>query len=460
MGCVAKGFKRLFPKAGLRASKLVLLVLVLPLHGAAQQAPEPLQPSPIARTDSAGTAQPPVSATGSLTGLVRGPGGIAIPGATVTITETTTGERKQTWTDEAGKFSLAGVKPGAYKLEVSLVGFQSDVRDSVSVTTGEPVQVSLTLRIARATQASSEAPRARTPGSHPANAETPPGGFPNRVRNSGMGDGMAMGDETGGGGAPASEAGSGAQRAANLRFSEDAVAGGATQANNSSGEDEPAPTDTGAAAANSFLLSGSVSQAPTPGENHGRGFGRNRQFGDNQGGVPGFGPGSGGGGGSGGFGGGGGRRAQVNRVRGNIFESYGNSALNALPFPLNVAGETPEIPYYQEQFGVSIGGPLVIPKIYHGQDKTSFFINYNLQRNRSPFDILSTDAHHASARGKFFPTWRVKCGDGAHHLQSLSGIIDGPLHVESDRSAHTVSQQYDSYRYDLRPSPGPVAVYP
>ena len=80
----------------------------------------------------------------------------------------------------------------------------------------------------------------------------------------------------------------------------------------------------------------------------------------------------------------------MNRVRGNIFESYGNSALNALPFPLNVAGATPEIPYYQEQFGVSIGGPLVIPKVYNGQNKTSFFVNYNLQRSRSPFDLLST----------------------------------------------------------------------
>src|SRR6516162_9058402 len=188
MGCVAKGFKRLFPKAGSQGSTLVLFFVVVPLHGAAQQAPEPLQPSPIARTDSAGTAQPPVSATASLSGLVRGPGGVAIPGATVTITGTTTGERKQTWTDEAGKFTLAGVKPGAYKLEVSLVGFQSDVRDSISITTGEPVQVSLTLRIASATQqASSEAPRARTPGSQPPSGTTPPGGFRNRARNSGMG---------------------------------------------------------------------------------------------------------------------------------------------------------------------------------------------------------------------------------------------------------------------------------
>jgi len=264
---------------------------------------------------------------------------------------------------------------------------------------------------------------------------------------------MAMGDETGSSGGPAPGAGFGAQGAANLRFSEDALAGGATQANNSSGEGEPAPADTGAAAANSFLLSGSVTQAPTPGENQGRGFGRNRQFGDNQGGVPGFGGGGGGGGfggggagggfggeGGGGFGGGGGgfgggglgggggggRRAQVNRVRGNIFESYGNSALNALPFPLNVAGETPEIPYYQEQFGVSIGGPLVIPKIYHGQDKTSFFINYNLQRNRSPFDILSTVPTMLQREGNFSQPGGSNAGTVPTIYNPCPGLSTGP----------------------------------
>ena len=276
-----RGLTGLSRKAYLSAGTLALFVLISPVARARQQG------SSSPATEPPPAAQEPVSNAGTLTGSVSGPGGVRVPGATVTIAETTTGERKQTWTDEAGNYTVAGLKPGVYKLEISLVGFQGEVRDSVSVTSGKPVQVNLALGIANVAQAGTEAPRARTAGSHPPNAETPPGGFRNRGRNSGMGDGMAMGDETGNNGG------------ANLRFSEDALAGGATQANNSSGEGEPPPTDTGAAAANSFLLSGSVSQAPTPGENQGRGFGRNRQFGDNQGGVPGFG-GSGGGGASGG----------------------------------------------------------------------------------------------------------------------------------------------------------------
>ncbi|HZP01776.1 MAG TPA: carboxypeptidase-like regulatory domain-containing protein, partial [Terriglobia bacterium] len=42
---------------------------------------------------------------GTLTGHVRGPGGVSVPGATVRITELGTGVRKETWTDEQGNYS-------------------------------------------------------------------------------------------------------------------------------------------------------------------------------------------------------------------------------------------------------------------------------------------------------------------------------------------------------------------
>jgi len=48
-----------------------------------------------------------------------------------------------------------------------------------------------------------------------------------------------------------------------------------------------------------------------------------------------------------------------------------------------------------------VGGPLTIPKIYHGKDKTSFFLNYNLQRSRTPFDSLATVPTAAERAGDF-----------------------------------------------------------
>ena len=112
----------------------------------------------------------------------------------------------------------------------------------------------------------------------------------------------------------------------------------------------------------------------------------------------------------GGFGGGGGgargwsrNRAAVNRIRGNFMEQYTNSGFDAHPYPLNVA-ESPQIPAYRETFGFSLGGPLVIPHVYRGGNKTSWFASYNLQRGRTGLDSFSTVPTAAERQGNFSDT--------------------------------------------------------
>lgn len=359
---------------------------------------------------AAGQAAP----EGRVSGHVSGPGDIAVPGATVVLINSETGERKATWTDEAGNYSLTGIKSGTYKLEVSLVGLRTQVREPVTVGGGSSLRMDAALVLALP----ESAPEVRS--GHPAAS----GGLPSRRSSSpetrdrlanlgAQAGGMAgmtgaMGDEMGGNGA------------ANLRFSEDATgaSGGAQPGDNSGAESEPSQADAGASAANSFLLQGNSVEASTPGGPEGRG-GRGQGFrnGQGPGGAPGFGGGGGGGGGfgggggggfgGGGFGGGGGffgggRRPQVYRLRGSLFEDFSNSAFNARPYPLNpeVAG-SPQVFYYSEKAGITIGGPLAIPKIYNGKDKTSFFVNYQLQRARSPFSNFATVPTLAERQGNF-----------------------------------------------------------
>ena len=183
-----------------------------------------------------------------------------------------------------------------------------------------------------------------------------------------------------------------------LRIAENGGAENSGAENAPAGEAIPENPDASTSAGNSFLLGGGVGDVATPGEGRGgrRGMrGGGMGFGGGPGGFgggagspfgAGGGPGGGFGGGGGGFGGGGGgargwgrNRAQVNRVRGNLTEQYTNSGFDAHPYPLNVL-ESPRIPSYQETFGFSLGGPLVIPKIYNGGNKTSWFASYNLQR--------------------------------------------------------------------------------
>ncbi|MGH9711468.1 MAG: hypothetical protein ACRD37_13070, partial [Candidatus Acidiferrales bacterium] len=48
-----------------------------------------------------------------------------------------------------------------------------------------------------------------------------------------------------------------------------------------------------------------------------------------------------------------------------------------------------------------VGGPLKIPHIYNGSDKTFFFANYNLDRQQSPKDVFSTVPTQAERGGNF-----------------------------------------------------------
>lgn len=327
--------------------------------------------------------------SGTLTGRVRGPGGVSVPGATVVVTESTTGERKATWTDEAGNFRLENIAPGTYKLEVSLVGFRKDVREPVPVTAGKSLAVNIALVIdgglfAGATSTSGATRRA--------------GALAGGENLQASGDLMSAGSRNMSGEGNPSESPNGSPDGS-VRFLQGASAGGMPASDSGMAEENAS-----ASGANSFLLSGGTGvTASTPGEDGRRMRERFQQFREQMGGqgAPGFGggasgPGGGGGmegrpslemmatfgGGRGGPGGWAGRRAQVNRIRGNISEQYSNSALDAHPYPLNAAN-SPRIPAYSEQVGIGFGGPLVIPKVYNGAEKTSFFVNYSLTRSRN-----------------------------------------------------------------------------
>ena len=62
-------------------------------------------------------------------------------------------------------------------------------------------------------------------------------------------------------------------------------------------------------------------------------------------------------------------KAGTNDVHGSLFEYVRNDAFNARnPFAATKAA------FRQNQFGGSLGGPVYIPKVYHGKNKTFFFI--------------------------------------------------------------------------------------
>jgi len=62
--------------------------------------------------------------TGALTGVVTDPSGGVISGATVTLTNTGTGQTRTATTDASGNYKFSQIPPGTYSLKFEASGFK------------------------------------------------------------------------------------------------------------------------------------------------------------------------------------------------------------------------------------------------------------------------------------------------------------------------------------------------
>jgi hypothetical protein len=386
----------------------------------------------------------------AVTGIIRNPEASPIPGAIVRITNTDTRKSWASWTEESGKFEFPALPPGRYRLEASQLGFAASSLD-VELPVVPPGPIPMVLQVATLAQLMPPPPNSATAKQSPenpaaagnrssANASAPAavggnaGGKPRNGNSTGgrIGGGQplppgvsnalnqGMGTGTGRGGFQQTDlTGEVAAQADETT----------TPQNNSNAGPQlsAALTTGGAASADSFLLQGTVGQGSVfngpvglaglnvggpegpggpgvpggPGGSGGQGGpggaggGRQRFGGPGGGGGTLFGGGGspGGGQGDGGpFGGGGGGRLlrqQVNRIRFGFYDRYENSAFDARPYSITGV-RSPKVSHYDNRFGANIGGPLKIPHIYNGSDKTYFFANYQHENEQTAVNTFST----------------------------------------------------------------------
>ena len=322
-------------------------------------------------------AQEPVPAPSlTITGVVSS-GSTPIPGATVSASNSSAGQNLVTWTDMGGNYSFQVPSAGNYAVRAEMTGFAPVTRQITAVDARTRADFVLVLT-SRAHAAAAPEPRRTVARENR--------GFQSLAVLQGLANGDTAGNNT----------------------ADQIVPSGM-----------PIPGVAPDAATESIAYSGNnsgVTMSMTIDEMQQRmrdsqgqpGFGGGQTAGAGQvlsgpggGGPGGGGPGGGGfgfggppGGGSRGGGGpfvlGGGRgRFDINRPHGSVYYTLGDAALNAAPYSLT--GNPLEKPgYLQQRFGVAFGGPLNIPKIYHGGTKTFFFFNYNGSRADNPYDAFST----------------------------------------------------------------------
>ncbi len=77
-------------------------------------------------------------------------------------------------------------------------------------------------------------------------------------------------------------------------------------------------------------------------------------------------------------------RGGTNQLHGSFSEAFGNTALDANTFDFAAVPIAKE-PYHFNQYNAEIGGPVVIPRLYNGKDKTFFMFDYQgLRSNQTP----------------------------------------------------------------------------
>jgi hypothetical protein len=95
-------------------------------------------------------------------------------------------------------------------------------------------------------------------------------------------------------------------------------------------------------------------------------------------------------------------KSGTNELHGSAFEFLRNDVLDARGY-FNVA-PSPVNPLRQNQFGYSLGAPVIIPKLYNGRNKTFIFANYEGERIRQATTAVGNVPTSDELQGQFpFP---------------------------------------------------------
>lgn len=114
-----------------------------------------------------------------------------------------------------------------------------------------------------------------------------------------------------------------------------------------------------------------------------------------------------------------------NEYHGDAFEFLRNNDLDANNFFANAAG-IPRQHFERNQFGGTFGGPVFIPHLYSGRNKTFFFFDYEGLRAASPVTTTLTVPTAANRNGDFSSLLGAQVGTDALGRPIYAGAIYDP----------------------------------
>ncbi|HEY4355615.1 MAG TPA: TonB-dependent receptor [Acidobacteriaceae bacterium] len=313
---------------------------------------------------------------GTITGMVTDPTGAVVPDAAVTVVQSGTGLKIHGQTSKGGLYTFPQLIPGDYKITVEQKGFQRTTA-AITLTVGQTAELNIPLSVGSESQTISvEAEGAATLDTETSNLDY-------TVQSKQVGDLPLNGRNPYGLASLAPGIMPGANFGVGVAVARGAVVAAATNNFESNG---------GVGGNNEILLDGvsivvccQGQPAVTPSVEYINQFkvltnNPPAQYGRTSGAVLNIASKSG-----------------TNGLHGDVYDFLRNDKLDAAPYFTKRSGVYPypghkdyRTPHRENQFGVLVTGPVLIPHVYDGRNKTFFTFNYEGIRNFAPAAALTT----------------------------------------------------------------------
>ena len=292
------------------------------------------------------------SERGTITGTIRDSSGAVIPAAKVVLTNTQTGVTATMTSNADGEYTIPQLPVGTYSVRIEKEGFRPASITGVILNASATVRADAALEVGAATQAIEVSAGALTLGTENAKSSV--------TINNKLVDELPL--VVGGTLRSPFNLASLTPEAKNVGGDNGFILGGGQAAGYGTNLDGVSANTTRALTQSWVAVNAPSIEAITEFTVDTNGF--KAEFGQATGGIMSFASKSG-----------------TNNLHGTAYEFLRNNALDANNFFNNARGIARPI-YKQHDFGFSVGGPVYIPKIYNGRNKTFFFVSYEAFRNR------------------------------------------------------------------------------
>lgn len=289
--------------------------------------------------------------TGVISGKVKDPSGAVVPNASITATETSTGLKIKSATSSMGEYQILNAPPGTYNITVEAAGFKTLLRDGIKLQVDDRLTLDLAMQLGQISEkvtVTAQPELLRTDDAQTGEVinslmiENLPQLNRDPMQFITLSGNVAGSGQVAGGYGPNGDSGIDTR-----------INGGRMHSIEYNIDGLNANTGTGHGVINAAIpTTESIAEFKVLTD------GLSAEYGHTSGGLVEV-----------------VTKGGTNGLHGQVFEYFKNDIMNANDWTDNALGN-PLQKFHNNDFGLDVGGPIILPHIYNGKNKSFFYFNY------------------------------------------------------------------------------------